>query len=234
MITSSPVAVNAWRITGASDQLKLLMRQGRLYLQDEGSQLVSQALDPQVEDRILDLCAAPGSKSTHMAALTKDRAMIIAGDSQPHRLQVVAKSAALQRLSSIKCVVLNGLGPLPFVFEVFDRALVDAPCSGTGTLRRNPEIRWRIRAEDISSLAERQRHLLSNAALMVRPGGRLVYSTCSVEPEENEEVARAFQEQHRAFVMGTSIRTWPHRHGTDGFFITIFENARQGVSITSR
>jgi 16S rRNA (cytosine967-C5)-methyltransferase len=232
----SKIVSNAWRITGATDHLQGLMQRGQVYLQDEASQLVAHALAPQTARNILDVCAAPGSKTTHIAALTNDRALIVASDLHEHRLRAVANAARLQHRSGLLCVCLDARRPLPFVAPVFDRVLVDAPCSGTGTLRRNPEIRWRIRPEDIMELSDHQKELLSNAAKMVRPGGRLVYSTCSVEPEENEEVVKAFLEKDRAFVNvqppldpslfgnAGSIRTWPHRHGTDGFFITVFEN----------
>jgi 16S rRNA (cytosine967-C5)-methyltransferase len=138
-------------------------------------------------------------------------------------------------LGSIHCVALDGLQYLPFSEGCFDRVLVDAPCSGTGTLRRNPEIRWRISPADIRDLAKRQKTLLFNAARVVKPGGRLIYSTCSVEPEENEEVVQTFLENKEGFrvvelnlnrALWTSsgaARTWPHREGTDGFFICAFE-----------
>ena len=104
----------------------------------------------------------------------------------------------------------------------FDRILIDAPCSGTGTLRRNPEIRWRISPADIADLARRQTQLLFNAAQVLKPGGRLVYSTCSVEPDENEAVAQTFLENNERFTLSNSAHTWPHREGTDGFFVCAF------------
>jgi 16S rRNA (cytosine967-C5)-methyltransferase len=124
--------------------------------------------------------------------------------------------------------------PLPFREGAFRRVLVDAPCTGTGTLRHNPEIRWRITPADIQALAARQRRILAHAARVVSPGGRLVYSTCSVEPEENEEVVAAFLETHPAFASARpdvperlltkegAARTWPHRDDTDGFFVAAF------------
>jgi 16S rRNA (cytosine967-C5)-methyltransferase len=132
-------------------------------------------------------------------------------------------------------VALDGLEPLPFPESSFDSVLVDAPCSGTGTLRRNPEIRWRISPADIEDLSGRQRQLLANAARVVKPKGRLVYSTCSVEPDENEAVVQAFLENNQSFerselaldssliTSASAARTWPHREGTDGFFICAFE-----------
>ena len=111
----------------------------------------------------------------------------------------MVEAARLQNAQGLECVVLDGLEPLPFPDASFERVLVDAPCSGTGTLRRNPEIRWRISAEDIRDLSTRQARLLDNASLVVKPGGRLVYSTCSVEPEENEAIIRAFLREHSRF-----------------------------------
>ena len=115
-------------------------------------------------------------------------------------------------------MILDATEQLPFWPESFDKVLVDAPCSGTGTLRRNPEIRWRLSQDDIPMLAEQQKRILRNALEMLKPGGRLVYSTCSVEPEENEEVIA----ECRLRLLKT-IRTWPHRDGCDGFFIATFE-----------
>ena len=126
----------------------------------------------------------------------------------------------------------------PFAPGSFDRVLVDAPCSGTGTLRHNPEIRWRISAEGIRDLANRQKQILLNAALMVKSGGRLVYSTCSVEPEENEGVIDTFLNETDSFesirlselsslvTASGHVRTWPHRDHVDGFFIAAFERRK--------
>ncbi|MDQ2936758.1 MAG: 16S rRNA (cytosine(967)-C(5))-methyltransferase RsmB [Acidobacteriota bacterium] len=234
-LVPSKLARNAWRVTGAGSLLWELAAQGDVYLQDEASQLVAQALDPQPGHKILDMCAAPGSKTTHIADITHDRALIVAADLHEHRLRTVVQTAKVQALKTIHCLALDGLRPLPLLESAFDRVLVDAPCSGTGTLRRNPEIRWRITPDDIRDLSERQKQLLSNASQTVRPGGRLIYSTCSVEPDENEEVALKFLENNKRFrpldlmlspsllTSGSAARTWPHRHGTDGFFICAFE-----------
>jgi 16S rRNA (cytosine967-C5)-methyltransferase len=134
------------------------------------------------------------------------------------RMETVVATARLHQLEGIRPVLLDAAEELPFRPEMFDRVLVDAPCSGTGTLRRNPEIRWRLSAEDIPGLVERQKRILRNAIELVRPGGRLVYSTCSVEREENEEVIA----DCRLRPLET-IRTWPHREGSDGFFIAVFK-----------
>ena len=126
-------------------------------------------------------------------------ALIVAADMHQHRLRTVVQTAQLQGLRSIHCVALDGLQSLPFKNGTFDRVLVDAPCSGTGTLRRNPEIRWRISPAAIEDLSRRQNQLLLNASQFVKPGGRLIYSTCSVEAEENEHVAQAFLEKTEGY-----------------------------------
>jgi 16S rRNA (cytosine967-C5)-methyltransferase len=234
-LTPSKITPGAWRITGAGSLLGELASAGEIYIQDEASQLVAGLLEAQPGQRVLDLCAAPGSKTTQIADLSRDSALIVAADLHEHRLRTVVSSARLQGFKSIQCVALDGLNRLPFSENSFDRVLVDAPCSGTGTLRRNPEIRWRISPADLQDLSRRQEQLLGNAARAVIPGGRLIYSTCSVEPDENEAVVQRFLENTEAFTpvnlsldstLKTSsggVRTWPQRDGTDGFFICAFE-----------
>jgi 16S rRNA (cytosine967-C5)-methyltransferase len=237
-LTHSRVAPGAWRIHGAGSLFAEFITAGKVYVQDEASQLVALQLDVQPGQRVLDLCAAPGSKTTQIADLSLDSAVIVAADLHEHRLRTLVSAAEMQGLRSIHCVALDGLLPLPFAEGTFDRVLVDAPCSGPGTLRRNPEIRWRISPADIEDLARRQKQLLFNAARVVRPGGRLIYSTCSVEPDENEDVVKTFLENNETFrlielklndMLKTSLgkaRTWPQRQGTDGVFISAFERKR--------
>jgi 16S rRNA (cytosine967-C5)-methyltransferase len=234
-VTSSTIARDAWRITGGGRVLKDMAAEGLIYIQDEASQLLTLVLDPQPGERVLDLCAAPGSKTTHIADVTNDSAIIVAADLYEHRLKSVLSSARLHGFNSVNCVTLDGLQTLPVPQSYFDRVLVDAPCSGTGTLRRNPEIRWRILNRDIEDLAARQKQLLLNASRTVKIGGRLVYSTCSVEIEENENVRQAFLDNSKNFrpvelELDASLitepgvaRTWPHRGGSDGFFMCAFE-----------
>jgi 16S rRNA (cytosine967-C5)-methyltransferase len=230
----SLIARGAWRITGSANVVHQFASEGRIYVQDEGSQLVAHVLDARPGERVLDVCAAPGSKTTHIAELTGSRSMIVAGDLHAHRLRTIRLSAVAQGLGNIRLAVIDGQRNLPFAEETFDRVLVDAPCTGTGTLRRNPEIRWRISQADLEDLAGRQLEILLNAARLVKPGGRLVYSTCSIEPEENEQVASRFMEQITSFEpevpavnptllsSATSVRIWPHKDGADGFFISAF------------
>lgn len=234
-ISRSRLASGAWRVEGSTNIVRQLALEGVIYLQDEASQLVAQVLGAKEGEHILDVCAAPGSKTSHIADLTGDKAFIVGGDLHPHRLHTLTSLAARQRFSSIHAVNLDSLEGLPFADRCFDRVLVDAPCTGTGTLRHNPEIRWRISPADIEDLSARQFRILLCASRTVKPGGRLVYSTCSVEPEENEQVVRKFLEETEGFVpfvlsvspsllsASGAARTWPHRDGADGFFIAAFE-----------
>lgn len=225
-VEASKVAPSAWRVKGAPGLLRELAQAGRIYLQDEASQLVAHALGAKAGERILDACAAPGSKTTHVASLTGDRALVVAADLHTHRLRALLESCARQNLRSVRAVTHDAARALPFAAETFDAALVDAPCTGTGTLRRNPEIRWRIRAEDIRVMQGLQLGILRNAARAVRRGGRLIYSTCSVEPEEGEQVVAEFLRLEAGWrERGASTRTWPHREGADGFFIAALERA---------
>jgi 16S rRNA (cytosine967-C5)-methyltransferase len=235
LLVPSRVAGAAWRVSGAGSLLSELVADGRIYIQDEASQLVASELRAQPGHRVLDLCAAPGGKTTQIADIICNSGFIVASDVHEHRLRTVIQTAKTHRFSNIHCVALDGLGVLPLSEDVFDRVLLDAPCSGTGTLRRNPEIRWRITPDDIQDLSQRQLRLLVNAAGTLKSGGRLIYSTCSVEIDENEGVRQAFLENHKGFrpaelslesALKTSpdtARTWPHRDDTDGFFICAFE-----------
>jgi 16S rRNA (cytosine967-C5)-methyltransferase len=227
VLEPSKVAEKAWRVSGAASRLRELAAEGRIYLQDEASQLVAQTVEIQPGERVLDLCAAPGSKTTLMALRANDSALIVASDRSPTRLNTVVKTGELQKLTSIKSVVLDATKSLPFDNSVFDRILIDAPCSGTGTLRRNPEIRYRISENDIHTLAGQQKLFLQNAARVLKPGGQLVYSTCSVEREENEQVIDAFLAANAKFQLTKTTRTWPHREGSDGFFIASLRLATQ-------
>jgi 16S rRNA (cytosine967-C5)-methyltransferase len=233
-VSPSKIAPDAWRVTGAGGAVRDFSRDGLIYLQDEASQLVAHLLGAQPDDRVLDVCAAPGSKTTHLAALAP-QALMIAGDLHAHRLRTLNELASQQGADNITPVACDATRRLPFADASFDCVLVDAPCSGTGTLRRNPEIRWRLRAADIAELSSKQISILNNASAMVRPGGRLIYSTCALEPEEDEMVVEKFAREHDEFVQVQlaasselrtetgAIRTWPHRDGTDGFFVAAFE-----------
>lgn len=232
-IARSSITRRGWSFRGSAAPLRDLVGRGQVYIQDDASILVSEIVDLAPGERFLDVCSAPGSKTTAIADWAHNEAAVVAVDVNPARLRQVTETAKLHNLGSIHAVLSDGLA-LPFAEKSFDAVLVDAPCSGTGTLRRNPEIRWRITPADILDLSLRQQMLLSHAAMVVRSNGRLIYSTCSVEEEEDEGVVRNFLERHPDFkqievhgnvglLMATgAIRTWPQHGGVDGFFVAVF------------
>jgi 16S rRNA (cytosine967-C5)-methyltransferase len=230
----------AFRISqGSVGDLKNLADEGAIYFQDEASQLVASLVAAKPGERILDLCAAPGSKTTLLAANMKNEGHIIAGDLYGHRLAILKRTCAILGVRNVVPVALDAGHELPFADEVkFDRVLVDAPCSGTGTLRHNPEIKWRLTADQISDLSRLQAQILEIAAGRVRSGGRLVYSTCSMEREEDDDVAKQFLEKYPEFEPETPdnlnrtvittegfIRTLPNQQGCDGFFAAILRKS---------
>jgi 16S rRNA (cytosine967-C5)-methyltransferase len=210
--------------------------EGWYQVQDEASMLIAHLLAPRPGERLLDACAAPGGKTTHLAALTGNRAEIIALDLHPQRIRLVEQGAARLGCAGIttRCWDLTELPPfLPAAS--CDGVLVDAPCSGLGVLRRNPEARWRLQPADIVVLAERQAMILNQAAQLVKPGGRLVYAVCTATAEETDRQVAAFLVRHPDFYLEPlanlvpdhwlvlldahgCLRTWPHCHGLDGFF----------------
>jgi 16S rRNA (cytosine967-C5)-methyltransferase len=236
-LAESMIAPGAWRLTGREDAgaptrmlaLLRLANDGLIYFQDEGSQLVAHLLGAGDGERVLDVCAAPGSKSTLVAALAPQSA-IIAGDLYEHRVQTMKQLATQQGGRNIQFAVHDATNDLPFAPQSFDRVLVDAPCSGTGTLRHNPEIRWRLKPADLTELADKQATILKYAGQVVASGGLLLYSTCSLETEENEEVAAQFLNRCSDFepaplpgpasltTTSGAVRTWPHQDMADGFF----------------
>jgi 16S rRNA (cytosine967-C5)-methyltransferase len=171
---------------------------GRFVIQDEASQLVSLMVGARPGERVLDTCASPGGKTVAIAGAMRNRGLLVAGDARPRRLELLAQTVTLARATCVRVVQLDLDNQLPFR-AVFDRVLVDVPCSGLGTIRRDPEIRWRRHEEDLHRFAARQRIMLAHAAQAVVPGGWLVYATCSSEPEENEEVVSGFLAEHAGF-----------------------------------
>ena len=222
-LESSDIVDGASRVSGATSLLRELTAAGAIYPQDEASQLVAHELEVKLGERVLDLCAAPGGKTTLIADRSGDSAFIVAADRSETRMATVLNTMRLHELKSIEPVILNAVDFLPFAERTFDKVLVDAPCSGTGTLRRNPEIRWRLTPVDIEKFAAQQRQILRRAIEMVKPGGRLIYSTCSVEREENEEVIEEVIAHDERFQLVKTRRTWPQREGCDGFFISVFQ-----------
>jgi len=233
----SELAADAYVVTGGNAAaLGRFAESGLIYLQDEASQLVAPLLAATLDSRILDLCAAPGSKTTHLAALTNNQAQILACDLHTHRLAILQANCERLGVTSVRTFALDATGDIePLAGKSFDRILIDAPCTGTGTLRRHPEIKWRLRETDPERLADIQAKLLENGAKLLGVGGRLVYSTCSLERQENEAVIARFLEHHSEFQIALPAapascitsdgfaRTFPHLHNSDGFFAAVLE-----------
>jgi 16S rRNA (cytosine967-C5)-methyltransferase len=224
------IVPGAWAATEGS--AAALAEEGLLYLQDEGSQLVAHlAARP---GALLDACAAPGGKSTLMADLVGGSGHVVAAEASPRRLRTLATLVARWGSPNVRVVGADALRP-PFRGR-FDAVLVDAPCSGLGTLGRHPDIRWRSRPEELPRHAERQRQILEAVTPLVAPGGRLVYSVCSPEPEETEGVVAPFLADHpeltveippawaAPFAEGASLRTRAESGG-DEFFAAILRKA---------
>ena len=197
---------------------------GGFYVQDPSTLLAVRELGPQPGETILDLCAAPGGKTTFAAQLMQNRGRIVAQDAEPGRLKRVVENCT--RLG-VGCVTLARASAVPGAApdQPFDRVLVDAPCSNTGVLRRRVELRWRVQAAEIERLRTTQLGLLRRAAVPVKPGGTLVYSTCSLEPEENGDVVRAFLAEHPAFALVRERALLPQTDGVDGAYVARLDRA---------
>jgi 16S rRNA (cytosine967-C5)-methyltransferase len=209
--------------------------EGHFTVQDEASQLAAFFLAPAAGDAILDLCAAPGGKATYLAELAGDRAAITACDRNSRKLEQISSAAARLGITTIATMALDATKPLPpLQTPLFDRILVDAPCSGLGVIHRNPEGKWWKEPADPARLSVTQSAILANAAKRLKPGGTLLYSTCSTSVAENEQVVDNFLNDHPGFMIEPVsrilpaaaeletaegfFRSWPHRHGMDGFF----------------
>jgi 16S rRNA (cytosine967-C5)-methyltransferase len=206
--------------------------QGLFMPQSCAAMAVARALDPQPGERILDLCAAPGGKTTHLAALIGNQGRITAVERHEGRAKALRRTA--ERMGATCVEVRTADATTPLQTGDYDRVLVDPPCSDLGTLAARPDVRWRKHAETPAALAVTQERILDRAAAALRPGGVLVYSTCTISPAENEQTIAAFLERRGDFahdrlpsdlpvwdhpIVPGCLQTLPHRHGTDGFFI---------------
>ena len=218
---------------------------GHFFLQDEASQLVALLGAPEPGMRVLDTCASPGGKTTAMAAMAGDRAEIVATDVRPARIELLRETVAASGAQNIRIQQADLEAGLPFHRE-FDVVFVDAPCSGLGTVRRDPDIRWRRTEADLEPLARAQATMIRHAADAVRSGGRLIYSTCSSEPEENDRIVAEFLAASAAFAQVDlnseestyakalapvidehgSLRTLPHKHGLEAFYGAVLRRVR--------
>jgi 16S rRNA (cytosine967-C5)-methyltransferase len=225
---------NSFTVEGFSDDLRELTENGLIYFQDEASQIVTQAVDLNNGQDFLDVCASPGSKTTLIAANCFEKNIqpfIVAGDFYTHRIETLKKICRKQSVNTINILQYDAENSLPFRDKSFDKILLDAPCSGTGTIRRNPEIRYFLKINDFAELQHKQLKILKNASKLIKNGGEIIYSTCSLENEENEKVVEKFLAENKDFVNITPkllekflteqnfARTFPFRDDTDGFFI---------------
>jgi len=219
-----------------------LFKEGWFELQDEGSQIISLLVDPKPNWRVADVCAGGGGKTLHLAALMKNRGEIWAFDVVPRRLENLRERARRCGIHNIRVQLLQQNEVPPSLLDQMDAILIDAPCTGTGVFRRNPDAKWKITPEMVQEMASKQKQIINYYTPLLKPGGRLVYATCSLLAEENEEVVQAFLAQRADFqpsaiatilqryqlshlAAGNALHLFPHQHNTDGFFAAALERA---------
>ncbi|WP_225781024.1 RsmB/NOP family class I SAM-dependent RNA methyltransferase [Xenophilus sp. Marseille-Q4582] len=251
-VATRPTPYSPWglRAEGKPPVHRLdLFTGGAIEVQDEGSQLLALLLDAKRGEMVVDFCAGAGGKTLALGAAMRNTGRLYAFDVSAHRLDALKPRLARSGLSNVHpaAIAHERDERVKRLAGKIDRVLVDAPCSGLGTLRRNPDLKWRQTPEAVRELVAKQGAILQSAARLVKPGGRLVYATCSVLPEENEAIAEAFGAAHADFVLQPAaglleglkvdgaaglcaggedghryLRLWPHRHGTDGFFAAVW------------
>ena len=220
-------------------------KHGLITIQDESSMLPANVLNPQPGMKVLDMCAAPGGKTTHLAEKMQNEGSILAMDLHPHKLDLIDENTARLGLEIVQTAPIDGRKAASFLpKESFDAVLVDAPCSGLGVMRRKPDIKYTKREEDLESLQTIQLAILDNAAQVLKPGGRLVYSTCTVDKRENEGTVEAFLSQHPemeseqltnlpekllAKQNNGMLQVFPQDFGSDGFFVAAFRKKGETV-----
>lgn len=248
---ATPYSPWGLRIEGKPALTKLdAFTRGAIEVQDEGSQLLALLLDAKRGEMVVDFCAGAGGKTLAIGATMRSTGRLYAFDVSAHRLDALKPRLARSGLSNVHpaAIAHERDERIKRLAGKIDRVLVDAPCSGLGTLRRNPDLKWRQSAKAVQELVVKQAAILDSAARLLKPGGRLVYATCSILPQENEAIAEAFTQAHRDFEPldagellaqlkvpeaaslcsgGESgsrfVRLWPHRHQTDGFFAAVWQ-----------
>ncbi len=247
--TVVPTPHSPWglRVQGKPALHKLeVFTQGLVEVQDEGSQLLALLTDPKRGEMVVDFCAGAGGKTLALGAAMRSTGRLYAFDTSGHRLDAMKPRLARSGLSNVHPAQIAHERDerIKRLAGKIDRVLVDAPCSGLGTLRRHPELKWRLSPKALAEMQVRQTAILAGAARLLKPGGRLVYATCSLLEAENEQIADAFSAAHKAdfeplpalgaleaarveapaaLVQGPYLRLWPHRHQTDGFFAALWQ-----------
>jgi 16S rRNA (cytosine967-C5)-methyltransferase len=241
-VVATPYAPNGIRIDGRpSMAAHPWVVDGRLEVQDEGSQLIGVLVAPRRNDMVVDFCAGAGGKTLLLGAMMRSQGRLYAFDVAARRLQNMTPRLARSGLSNVHPQVIahERDAKVKRLAGKIDRVLVDAPCTGFGTLRRNPDLKWRQTPQDLAELTAKQTRILDAASMLVKPGGRVVYATCSVLPEENDAIVDAFLGTHPTFAerdvapllaqagvaldTGPRLRLTPHVHGCDGFFAAVLE-----------
>ncbi len=248
-IRAEPTPFSPWglRVQGKPALNTLdVFTQGGVEVQDEGSQLLALLTDPKRGEMVVDFCAGAGGKTLALGALMRNTGRLYAFDTSGHRLDALKPRLARSGLSNVHPAHLAHERDerIKRLAGKIDRVLIDAPCSGLGTLRRNPDLKWRQSPKSVQELQAKQTAILASAARLLKPGGRLVYATCSLLAAENEQVADAFTAAHAStfeplpalvaleaarveqadrLIAGPYLRLWPHRHQTDGFFAAIWQ-----------
>ncbi len=204
-----------------------MFRNGWISVQDIGAQLTSILLDPKPDQTVLDTCAAPGGKTTHMAELMQNTGSVTAWDLHSHKVNLIMENAKRLGLTNIHVKMQDATVEDKTLKETFDKVLVDAPCSGLGVIRKKPDIKWKRKEEDIDALCKTQAMILDKTAGYVKVGGEMVYSTCTLSKRENEDMADDFLAKHTDFEKVGEYRTlMPHKENTDGFFMAKFRRKK--------
>jgi 16S rRNA (cytosine967-C5)-methyltransferase len=216
-------------------------RDGWFEVQDEGSQLLPFLIDPKPNAKLLDLCAGAGGKTLEFAALMKNRGEIYASDINSFRLEELRKRTKRAGAQNVRVQEIQSIEDLTEQYsDFFDIVFVDAPCSGLGTIRRNPGMKWMVTEQTVNEVSEKQKSILHSSVPLVKPGGRIVYATCTLLRQENEDVVEEFMKIYPEFQLiepvelspkwnnglvppGSFFKLFPHIHGTDGFFCAVFE-----------
>ncbi len=198
-------------------------KEGLFEVQDASSQLVAPFLDVKPGQKVIDTCAGAGGKSLHLASLMENRGQIIAMDIYGHKLTELKKRARRDGIHNIENRVIDGTKTIKKLKGKADRVLIDAPCSGLGVLKRNPDSKWKLEAGFLNRIRETQASILDQYSSMVKPGGKLVYATCSILPSENQEQVKAFLKKHPEFEFVKENKVSPADSGFDGFYMALLQ-----------